>query len=109
MCPSKHPRPQVHWTRAMPTIRSLSIFEAVSTAARSIADSTHQISKLAFLVVRIRLDSGITGDGYLLAFHYSPQAILGALIDAAPMALGRDVAGTGEFLAHHTKESEYFG
>src|SRR5438309_1874069 len=93
----------------MPIIRSVSIFEAVSTAARSIADSTHQISKISFLIVRIRLDSGITGSGYLLAFHYSPQAILGALVDAAPMALGREVSRTGEFLAHHARESEYFG
>jgi L-alanine-DL-glutamate epimerase-like enolase superfamily enzyme len=49
------------------------------------------------------------GDGHLLAFHYSPQAIMGALRDAAPMALGIDVSQTGAFLARHEQQSEYFG
>src|SRR5262249_46165777 len=55
------------------------------------------------------LDSGVTGDGHLLAFHYSPQAILGALKDIAPMAIGREVSATGELIARHESETEYFG
>ena len=45
----------------------------------------------------------------MLAFHYSPEAILGALKDIAPRALGNEVHATGELLARHEKESEYFG
>lgn len=93
----------------MSAIKRISCFKAVSKLSRPIADSTHQIPEIAFIVTRIELDSGVTGDGHLLAFHYSPEAILGALKDIAPMALGREVSGTGEFLAHHEKESEYFG
>lgn len=93
----------------MLTIKRISYFKAVSNLSRPIADSTHQIPEIAFLVARIELESGTTGDGYLLAFHYSPEAILGALKDIAPMALGREASATGELLAHHEKESEYFG
>jgi L-alanine-DL-glutamate epimerase-like enolase superfamily enzyme len=93
----------------MSAIKRISCFKAVSKLSRPIADSTHQIPEIAFIVTRIELDGGVTGDGHLLAFHYSPEAILGALKDIAPMALGREVSGTGEFLAHHEKESEYFG
>jgi L-alanine-DL-glutamate epimerase-like enolase superfamily enzyme len=93
----------------MPKIRRITFFKAVSTVSQKIADSTHQIPEIAFIVARIELDNGVTGNGYLLAFHYSPKAILGALQDIAPMALGREVSHTGELLRHHEKESEYFG
>jgi L-alanine-DL-glutamate epimerase-like enolase superfamily enzyme len=93
----------------MPKIKHIAFFRAVSTVSQPIADSTHQIPEIAFIVTRIELDNGITGDGHLLAFHYSPRAILGALRDIAPMAIGREVSRTGEFLAHHEKEAEYFG
>ena len=93
----------------MPKIKKISFFKAISTQSRTIADSTHQIPEIAFIVTRIELDNGITGEGHLLAFHYSPRAILGALHDIAPMAIGCEVSHTGEFLAHHEKESEYFG
>src|SRR5579875_3025444 len=93
----------------MPIIRRVTYFKAVSRISRPIADSTHQIPEIAFLVTRIETDAGITGDGYLLAFHYSPEAILGALKDIAPMVLGREVSTTGELLAYHEQQSEYFG
>jgi L-alanine-DL-glutamate epimerase-like enolase superfamily enzyme len=93
----------------MPKIRRISFFRAVSTRTQPIADSTHSIPEIAFVITRIELDNGVKGEGYLLAFHYSPQAIIGALRDIGPMAIGRDVSRTGEFLAHHEKESEYFG
>ena len=90
-------------------IQRISFFRAASPLSRPIADATHSISEIAFIVTRIVLDNGVTGDAYLLAFHYSPRAIVGALCDAAPMALGWDVSRTAEFLAHYQKESEYFG
>ncbi|MDR3460330.1 MAG: mandelate racemase/muconate lactonizing enzyme family protein [Verrucomicrobiae bacterium] len=93
----------------MPKIKNISFFKAVSSLSQPIADSTHQIPEIAFIVTRIGLDNGITGDGHLLAFHYSPQAIIGALRDIVPLVIGREVSHTGEFLAHHEKESEYFG
>jgi L-alanine-DL-glutamate epimerase-like enolase superfamily enzyme len=91
------------------TIRSVRLFRALSTVSREIADSTHRIPEIGFLVVRIATRSGVTGDGFLLAFHYSREAILGALRDAAPLALGREVSRPGDFLARHERESEYFG
>ena len=93
----------------MPAIKRISYFKAISKISRPIADSTHQIPEIAFIVARIELDNGVTGDGHLLAFHYSPEAIFGALKDVAPMALGFEVSATGELLAIHEKESEYFG
>src|SRR5215471_20445229 len=93
----------------MPKIKRITYFKAVSKLSRPIADSTHAIPQIAFIVTRIELDSGVTGDGHLLAFHYSPQAILGALKDIAPMAIGREVSATGELVVHHEAESEYFG
>ncbi len=93
----------------MPRIKSISFFKAVSTLSRPIADSTHAIPEIAFVVTRVELDNGVRGEGHLLAFHYSPQAILGALRDAVPMVLGREASHTGEFLAHHEREGEYFG
>ncbi len=93
----------------MPKIKRITFFRAVSPLSQTIADSTHQIPEIAFIVTRLELDNGITGDGHLLAFHYSREAILGALRDAAPMALGMEVSDTGRFLAKNEKESEYFG
>lgn len=93
----------------MPLINRITYFKTVSKLSQSIADSTHQIPEIAFIVTRIELNNGVTGDGHLLAFHYSPEAIFGALKDIAPMALGREASATGELLAHHEKEGEYFG
>jgi L-alanine-DL-glutamate epimerase-like enolase superfamily enzyme len=90
-------------------IRDVNFFKAVSPLSRPIADSTHQIPEIAFLVTRITLDSGISGDSYLLAFHYSQGAIAGALRDVAEMARGWNVCETGKFIQHYEKESEYFG
>lgn len=93
----------------MPVIKRISYFKAVSNRSQPIADSTHQIPEIAFIVTRIELDNGVTGEGHLLAFHYSPAAMLGALKDAAPLALGREVSATGGWLTAHERESEYFG
>jgi L-alanine-DL-glutamate epimerase-like enolase superfamily enzyme len=90
-------------------IKHINFFKAVSPLSRPIADSTHSISEIAFIVTRIELESGITGEAYLLSFHYSRHAIAGALKDIQPLALGRDVSETGRFIADYEKESEYFG
>jgi L-alanine-DL-glutamate epimerase-like enolase superfamily enzyme len=91
------------------TIRSLAFFDAVSDLSRPIADATHQISKIAFIVARIELECGITGDGFLLAFDYSPGAIRGALSDIRRLVVGRDAAETGLLAEAWRAETEYFG
>lgn len=56
-------------------IRDIRICQAVSTLSRPIADATHDISKIAFYVLEVETAAGVTGQGYLLSFHYSPNAI----------------------------------
>lgn len=93
----------------MPTIQEIHFFKAVSPLSRPIADSTHTIEEIAFIVTRIILDTGVSGDAYLLSFAYSPEAIIGALCDIRRFALGWEVAETGRFIAEYEKTSEYFG
>jgi L-alanine-DL-glutamate epimerase-like enolase superfamily enzyme len=90
-------------------IRSVRFFKALSNLSQPIADATHTISEIGFIVTRIELDNGVSGDAYLLAFHYSPRAIAGALADIGPMAVGWDVRKPDEFIQLYDRESEYFG
>lgn len=90
-------------------IRAIHFFEALSPASRPIADATHVIDKISFLITRVELESGVFGESNLLAFHYSPQAIVGALRDLAPMAIGFPVNDTGRFIREALVETEYFG
>jgi L-alanine-DL-glutamate epimerase-like enolase superfamily enzyme len=93
----------------VPKIKAIHFFKAVSPLSRPLADSTHQLSEISFLVARLVTDTGVTGEGYLLAFHYSPQAMAGALRDLRPLALGFEVSETGRFIREAEKEQEYFG
>ncbi len=93
----------------MPKIKHVHFFKALSPVSQPIADSTHSISEISFLVTRLELDNGVTGEAYLLAFHYSPQAIAGALRDIRELALGFEVSETGRFIHEFEKASEYFG
>ena len=56
-------------------IRSVQFFTAATPLARPIADSTHEITSIAFVITRLELASGVVGESYLLAFHYSRRAI----------------------------------
>ena len=85
------------------------LFEAVSPLSKPIADATHQIPEIRFLVVRLYLSDGTAGEGYLLAFHYSQQASIGALRDAADAVIGREVSTTTAFNSECEAEHEYFG
>ena len=60
-------------------IKDIRIYQAVSKLSHPIADSTHDISKIAFYVLEVETKGGVIGQGYLLSFHYSPNAIEGAL------------------------------
>jgi len=90
-------------------IRNIEFFRAKSTRSLHIQDATHSIPEIAFVITRITLQNGVTGEACLLAFHYSPNAIKGALEDIRTLALGTDAAKPGEFLLHYQRESEYFG
>lgn len=90
-------------------IQSLDFHVAESPLSRPIADATHRLDAIRFLVARLQLANGIVGESYLLAFHYSPQAIRGALADVRRLALDREVDATGEFLRDCDREHEYFG
>jgi L-alanine-DL-glutamate epimerase-like enolase superfamily enzyme len=90
-------------------IRNIQYFRALSHLSRPIADATHSIKCISFIVTRIELESGIFGESNLLAFSYSPEAIAGALRDLAPLAMEFEAWETGRFLQHAFAETEYFG
>ena len=90
-------------------VKTLQFFKAVSLLSRPIADSTHSIPEIGFIVTRLTTESGLVGESYLLAFHYSPNAILGALKDVREMAIGKDSSDPAGFKAHFEREAEYFG
>lgn len=69
-------------------IRRIHFFNALSPVSQRIADATHDISEIRFLIAEIELENGTIGQGYLLAFHYFPQAIVGALRDIAEFVKG---------------------
>jgi len=49
------------------------------------------------------------GQGYLLSFHYSPNAILGALKDIKNFAVGYKVCETLKIKHDFEANAEYFG
>jgi L-alanine-DL-glutamate epimerase-like enolase superfamily enzyme len=93
----------------MTKIKKVNLYRAVSPLSKPIADSTHQIPEIAFVITEVVLENGITGEGYLLAFHYSPNAIAGAMKDIKDFAVGYHTYQTGQCVADYEKETEYFG
>lgn len=93
----------------MPKIKHLHFFRAVSPLSRPLADSTHQLKDISFIILKLETDTGVVGESYLLSFNYSPQAITGALEDIRQLAAGWDVSATGAFIQHYEREAEYFG
>ena len=95
---------------SLPTlIREVRFFEAASPLSRPIADATHTIGRVAFLVAELVLQNGERGQGYLLCFDYSHHAIRGALRDVGERIIGVDCARTGDWLTRLGGEHEYFG
>lgn len=92
-------------------IKNASFYRAISKISKPIADSTHSISKIAFYIVQLQLENGVIGQGYLLSFHYSPNAIEGALKDACHFINERnyEVFETIKVKQDWDIESEYFG
>lgn len=95
----------------MNTIKEVNLYRAVSSISKPIADSTHTISKIAFYIVEVISDSGDVGQGYLLSFHYSPNAISGALKDLRNFVLERNysINDMVKIRKDWECESEYFG
>ncbi|MGV8095249.1 MAG: mandelate racemase/muconate lactonizing enzyme family protein [Mangrovibacterium sp.] len=90
-------------------IRSCSFFRAQSVLDKAIADSTHRLTEISFLVVRLQLENGISGESHLLSFQYSPNAIKGALKDHGNMLTGMDISDIGKILEIFNRSNEYFG
>lgn len=92
-------------------IRKIGICHAVSRLTKPIADSTHDISEIGFYVVELETKGGVKGQGYLLSFHYSPNAIGGALKDCRNFFLSRgyQVYETVRARREWDMEAEYFG
>lgn len=93
------------------TISDINLYYAKSNISEPIADSTHEISDIAFYVLEVTTKQGIKGQGYLLAFHYSPNAIEGALKDIRNFALPKEysVHETVQLTKDYEIETEYFG
>jgi len=92
-------------------IKEINIYSATSKISQSISDSTHDISDIKFYVLELVTEAGITGQGYLLSFHYSPKAIEGALKDIRDFVLNRnyEVNQTVKVKQDFDMEAEYFG
>ncbi|PHV70083.1 mandelate racemase [Sporanaerobium hydrogeniformans] len=92
-------------------IKNVNFYRATSKISKPIADSTHSISKIAFYIVQMQLENGVIGQGYLLSFHYSPNAIEGALKDACQFINERnyEVFETVKVKQDWDMEAEYFG
>lgn len=92
-------------------IKNARFYRAVSKISKPIADSTHTISKIAFYVAEVETMDGKIGQGYLLSFHYSPNAIEGVLRDCCNFILekGYDVFQTVLAKKEWDMEAEYFG
>jgi len=92
-------------------ITDIRLYRATSTLSKPIADATHQLSEISFYIAEVVTAEGVTGQGYLLSFHYSPDGVLGALKDARRFVLERGYATheTIRMKADYDNESEYFG
>lgn len=90
-------------------IRDYKIFKAKAKLKKPIADATHTLHEISFLVLRLQLENGIIGESYLLSFQYSPLAIVGALKDVLPAVIGYEASETGKVNTMLYHASEYFG
>lgn len=90
-------------------IKNYSIYKTKSKLDKPIADSTHVLTEISFIVLRIQLSNEIDGESYLLSFQYSPGAIAGALKDHGEKIIGESVYATGRVFSAFNQQNEYFG
>ena len=93
----------------MTKIKNFQIFSVKAKLKKSISDSTHTLTEISFLVLRIYTSGGITGESYLLSFQYSPFAIVGALKDIGTIVIGEEVSDTVKVFEKINLANEYFG
>lgn len=93
----------------MNTIKNYSIYTAKARLENPISDATHTLTEISFIIVRIQTAGGVTGEGYMLSFQYSPKAIAGAMKDVGEMLLGAEVSDTVKVFAKLNEANEYFG
>ncbi|WP_026904751.1 mandelate racemase/muconate lactonizing enzyme family protein [Pedobacter glucosidilyticus] len=93
----------------MHSIKSYAVFTAKAKLEKPIADATHTLTEISFIVLRIRLKDGTIGESYLLSFQYNPQAIIGALKDAGELLIGEEVYDTVKVFDKLNHANEYFG
>lgn len=93
----------------MTKIKNYSVYTAKSKLEKPIADATHTLTEISFIVLRLQLENGIVGESYLLSFQYSPKAIAGALKDVGEMILGEEVNNTVKVFDKINHANEYFG
>ena len=90
-------------------IENFELFTAKAKLNKPIADATHTLTEISFIVVRIYTKGGTMGEAYLLSFQYSPQAIIGALKDQGQYLIGEDVCNTVKVYTALNHTNEYFG
>lgn len=90
-------------------IKDFSLYKTKAQLKKPIADATHTLYEISFLVLRLRLENGIVGEAYLLSFQYSPNAIQGAFRDILPAIKGFPVNEMGRVSEKLDGLSEYFG
>lgn len=93
----------------MNRIQSYGVYTAKAPLARPIADATHTLTEISFLVLRITTETGMVGESYLLSFQYSPRAIAGALKDVGELVRGAEVSETVAVFERLNHANEYFG
>lgn len=90
-------------------IKDHKLYKAGIHLKRPIADATHTLHEISFLVLRLRLENGVVGESYLLTFQYSPNAIRGAFKDLLPLVKGMNAFEMGKLRHLMNAQSEYFG
>jgi L-alanine-DL-glutamate epimerase-like enolase superfamily enzyme len=93
----------------MNKINSYSVYSAKAKLAKPIADATHTLTEISFIVLRLQTENGITGEAYMLSFQYSAKAIAGAIKDVGEMVIGAEVNDTVKVFEEINAVNEYFG
>jgi L-alanine-DL-glutamate epimerase-like enolase superfamily enzyme len=93
----------------MDRIKEYHLYSAKAKLQKPIADATHTLTEISFLVLRLVTESGVTGESYLLSFQYSRHAIAGALADACEQVIGEPVSETVRVFQKLNASAEYFG
>jgi L-alanine-DL-glutamate epimerase-like enolase superfamily enzyme len=91
-------------------ITDLRFYEARVNLSKPIEDSTHSIPEIKFIILELITDAGAIGQSYMLTFHYSVNAIWGALKDMKDFVINKyDLDQTEKLKIDYVKETEYFG